>query len=430
MGMIRYKTLMGGCNMNKLLLIMILLFSSIPINVSAEPHGVMKAAFIRDDDLWIKNDSKEVKLTNGEYIRFPKWSYDGTWIAYLKGEKQEESSLYNGDLILYNLKTKKRFIVQTNVKNNFHWSPNSNTILFQVNNALFRYETNLHSHGSLIPISSNIANFSWLPNGNGILTSAKEGQELDSDIILSKITFKGKNKMPIITPFYTIQVEPDEFYVSTSSFKWSHDMAWISFLLIPTASLSADSNLLCILSSDGKVLRRIDEMLKYEDWFQWAPSNNSLGYISGVGREVTANKQLKTFQTSTLKKRVLTPKGFVDRDLTWKNNRTIFVSRSKESEWVASEERPLPSLYKVIIETNTNKKSRITYPTKNKGDFQPEVYLNNIVWIRSDRKSAQVLFSPLPNTKEHLWIKNINVASFYYEKWNWDEVFSLYKLNN
>jgi hypothetical protein len=49
-----------------------------------------------------------------------------------------------------------------------------------------------------------------------------------------------------------------------------------------------------------------------------------------------------------------------------------------------------------------------------------------LIWIRTDRKNADVMISPTYKSGEMVWIKNINLGSSYYEKWSWDEVFSLY----
>ena len=111
----------------------------------------------------------------------------------------------------------------------------------------------------------------------------------------------------MIKPIFTIPVRDNEFFISTSQFKWSYDQKWISFLLIPTASLSADANTLCLLSQDGQVIRRAGEMLNDEKWFKWAPSERSLGYVKGVGREANLHKQTEIILVPSMSKMVFTP---------------------------------------------------------------------------------------------------------------------------
>ena len=86
--------------------------------------------------------------------------------------------------------------------------------------------------------------------------------------------------------------------------------------------------------------------------------------------------------------------------------------------------RALPSLYRISL--TGNKQTQITNPAEKDGDFRPEIVKNHLFWIRTDRKSADVMLTPTYKSRERIWIKNINLGSSYYEKWSWDEVFSLY----
>jgi hypothetical protein len=373
--------------------------------------------------LWIKVGDKEERITNGDLIRYPKWSQDGYWIAYLKGAKEADETFFSGDLWLYNSRMKKHIKVKTNVSKNFAWSPHSNQLTFLVNDALFLFNPDPSSLYLATPITTNVENVSWFPDGKRVLISSRKRAELHSDIILSEVVFD-KDK-PKIKHIYTIPIGEDEYYVSTSPFKWSADKKWISFLLIPTASLSADSNTLCLFSFDERKFMKVDEMLNDENWFRWSPWKNQLGYIGGSGREAQKNKQLKTIIVPGLHKETLTPKGFVDRDFIWKNNNSFFISRSVESEWVDVDKRPLPSLYEI---SNKQKQRQITFPLKNEGDFAPQIVHNQLVWVRTNRKTAKILVSRATDkVKEKVWINNITVASWYYEKWHWDEVFDLYE---
>ncbi|HHY74314.1 MAG TPA: translocation protein TolB [Bacillus bacterium] len=392
--------------------------------VSAESTEELKAAFLKNNDLWIKVDNKEIRITNGEFIRFPKWSFDGNWIAYIRGSKADEGPLYQGDLCLYHLKSQRHFKVFSNVNTNFQWSPNQNKLGFQSDQALKLI--NVSSINKPQQIASGIINFSWLPDGIGFLTSSKAGEGVFSDILLTKIALNNNNQYQP-EHFYTIKVGENEYFYGTSQFKWSFDHNWIAFQLIPTASFSADSNTIAVLSSDGRRFHKIDEMLSYEEWFQWAPSHNFLAYIEGSNRVSTINKKLKIKKMPDSSGNIYTPKGFVDRDLTWVTNNEILVSRSAESDLVDVSERPLPSIYHINLETK--EQSKITSPSAGEGDFQP-ISINNgksLVWIRTNREQASVLIADLNNLKQKSWIEKIDVGPWYYEYWNWDGVFSLYQ---
>lgn len=389
--------------------------------VSAESTNQLKAAFIKNNDLWVKIEDKEMKLTSSEYVRFPKWSHDGNWIAYLKGIKENETTLYQGDLWLYHVKSKNHFKVSSNVNNNFQWAPNQNTLAFQSN--LDLQVTNvcsLHQHHH---ITSGMIDFSWLPDGKGFITSSKAGESVFSDIILTKIISKNNNQYEP-HHLYTIKVEKNDYFYGTSQFKWSSDHNWIAFQITPTASLSADSNTLAVLSNDGKNFHKIGEMLNYEEWFHWAPSKNFLAYIQGSNRMATLNKKLavkKMFEDNQV---FYTPKGYVDRDLTWKSDHQLFVSRSAESDLVDVSQRPKPSIYR--IELGTGKQRKITFPPENEGDFYPLSHGVNLIWIRTNGGQAGVMVGDSNGTNQRIWIKQIDLGTLYYEHWNWKEVFSLF----
>lgn len=393
-------------------------------NASAEPNNDLKAAFIKDDDLWIKIDNKETKITHGETIRYPKWSFDGNWIAYIKGNKENKDSLNQGDLWVYNVETKKQYKVFSNVSTNFSWSPNQNTLGFQSDEDLMVVTVNSLEQPKTI--ASAIINFSWLPDGCGFLTSSKKGEDVFSDILLTKI-LKNNNNQFESHHFHTIPVGENGYFYGTSEFKWSFDHSWIAFQLIPTASLSADSNTINVISNDGKNFYKIDEMLNYTAWFQWAPSGNSLAFIQGNKRVSTINKKLEIKDLSKNKTSKYTPKGFVDRDFSWISDKIVLVSRSVESDLADIAERPLPSIY--LIELQTGKQTKITLPASKEGDFRP-ISINNgqsLIWIRTDREQASVWIGNMRDMKQKRWIEKIDLGTWYYEHWNWDEVFSLYQ---
>ena len=378
----------------------------------------LKAAFIRNHDLWIKTGDKEQQVTLGEQISYPKWSHDGNWIAYLKGNKKDGVF----ELWLYNSKMKNHFKVRAHVDNNFQWSPNNNRISFIINKELYVLHLDPAIPFLISEMAENIENFAWLPDGHGMLISQKISQQIHSDLILSQIILRRTIK-PIVKPFYTIPVNEDEYYVSTSPFKWSYDGKWLSFLLIPTASLSADSNTLCLLSEDGRAFQRIANMLKEEEWFQWSPSKNILGYVKGVGREANLNKQVEVADVLSLKKILLTPKGYVDRDISWKNNKVIYVSRAIEDTQADLNKRPLPSIYQITL--SSGQQNQVTFPNRQEGDFVPHYIGDTLVWIRTNKYFATVFKSD--DKTGVMWIKQLTMASSYYDRWNWDEVFSIYR---
>ena len=52
-------------------------------NTNGAGDGATKAAFIRNQNLWVKSGGQERQLTEGDKAHKPLWSADGQWIAYL-----------------------------------------------------------------------------------------------------------------------------------------------------------------------------------------------------------------------------------------------------------------------------------------------------------------------------------------------------------
>ncbi|MCM3570235.1 hypothetical protein [Neobacillus mesonae] len=406
----------------KMALVCIIFISFLPFHQNVLADSPLKAAFIRNDDLWLKVGNNARQLTSGDYVRFPKWSMDGSWIAYLRTKKGDG---YLGELWVYNIKLNKHFKVQSGVSNNFQWSPENNEISFMIQNDLFVLAADPSKPFQIQAAANDIKNFSWLPNGDGVLISKKKNQELNSDILLYKVFLGKYPQKPLIKPFYTVPAEENEIVASTSQFKWSPNKKWISFLLVPTASISADSNTLCILSADGKTFRRITEMLNYDNWFHWSSVGSTLGFISGIGREATVNKYLRIIHVPSFKVRPLTPKGYVERDFTWKGSGVLYSSRSPETNEGLLDQRPLPYMYKINLSSGHQK--QIGHHTLNVGDFVLQYLDNQLIWVRTDQKTAFVMTGHVITGKEIDWIQNITLPIPYYSRWNWDEVFSLYK---
>ena len=103
-----------------LLLILLFIFQFLSVTKAEVP---VKAAFVRDHQLCIKEVDQEVQLTTNKYVNSPQWSYDGRFIAYIDGDEQGEKS----NLWIYDTKKKENYkpypIIETSL---FRWSPIAN----------------------------------------------------------------------------------------------------------------------------------------------------------------------------------------------------------------------------------------------------------------------------------------------------------------
>ncbi|ASL67134.1 TPA: PD40 domain-containing protein [Bacillus cereus] len=391
------------------------------IAITSAENNSVKVAFIRHHNLWIKVDGKEKQLTKGENITGPKWSHDGEWLAYVKGEKQNI-------LELYRLKDGKKVTPFHSEASNYQWSPTENIIAFIFTGTLNTFDVE-KKNADFENVSAGVGDYTWYPDGKNFLVSSEAhllptgwtGAQLYE---VQKDAHMNPHKMKHL---YALPNEHDDFLALVASgFKWSPDQKWISFLAVPTASWSADSNTLCLVRADGSRFEIVDQMLLNTEWFKWAPSKNILAYIEGSGRVALENKHLKIKELPALQQQTFTPKGYVDWDFTWKNDNVIIVSRAKEGGFeTLPEKRPFPSLYE--INSTSDKQYQITKSSNKQGDYHP-IFMkksNQLIWIRSDRKKANIWIAHSDGKHEKKWIKNVDIPEWYYEKWNWENVISV-----
>ncbi len=392
-----------------------------PTILAAKPAASLKAAFVRGGDLWIKNGNVEQQLTKGEYIRNPKWSFDGEWIAYVKGKEEQE-------LRLWHVPTGQSRLVSPERAVDYLWSPEHNHLAFLVEQKL--YVIHADKPGTPAEAAEGLSNFSWLPNGKGFVASTT-AELLPSgwtQVKIVEIPLTWDNEPQAKTLYVLPKQSSDFFAVGTSVFKFSATGKWIAFLATPTASLSADSNTLCILSADGTMFNTVDLMANNEEWFNWADRGDTLAYIGGVGREATSNKQLRVLKIPASGKPVsYTPAGYVDQSFTWEGVQHIVVSRAAERKGTdGSATNPLPKLFEINLQGQRSK--TITKPPRNYGDFYPQ-YLrraDQLAWVRSDRSKANVFISGRSGKQPSIWITNIDLGATFYEQWRWSDVLSFY----
>ncbi len=382
----------------------------------------LQAAFVRKGDLWIKTGRNEKKVTETGGVLNPKWSADAQWIAYTKGEEQRE-------LWLLHVPTGKNTRVTESSDINFQWAPDRAELAYQTEQQLLRVPVGSSEPETPVKVADAIGNFSWLPDGRGfVASSAAKLQNGWAPMSIVKLSLAGESET-----LYVLPKPSNEFLaVATSGFKWSASGRWMAFLAKPTASLSADSNVLCLLSADGKVFQKVDQMVNNEQWIQWSPEGDKLAYIGGPGREATSNKHLKVVAVPDGKAVPYTPSGYVDQGLTWQGTERIIVSRAKEMKAPTDGEaepetrqKPFPSLVGVKLEGG--KDYPVTLPSTEYGDYQPQsLPSKQLVWVMSDRSYTSHVMTSGPDGKHaFVWIENIDLGANYYEQWHWNLVLAV-----
>jgi Tol biopolymer transport system component len=394
-----------------LCVILIILSFQIPIEASAEAS--LTAAFIRDHQLWIKTGEQETQITKGRYVYSPKWSYDGRFIAYIDGDEQGEKS----DLFIYDTKTKESYQPYIRVEtSDFKWSPVKNQLAYSDHGLLNVTKVKGGRPQGFENVALGVSGFEWFPNGKEFIVSSQSSLRPTGwgPIPLYKVPVNANLAKEKMQKFYRIQThEPDLFGIDADYFKWSHDGKWVSFILIPTASWSMDSQTLCVLSNQGEQFQAIGKMLGYQDWFKWAPSSSQLAYISGEGRFFVENKKAKIADIPIFKEqKEYTPSGFVDLDLEWYSQNQVIVARAKENkEWT---EGPVPTMYTALYEINikTEEQNQITFPKKNELDTDPQMAGRQLAWFRKNPNDVHgdIWVKEGLNGEEYQWIKNVDSA--------------------
>lgn len=413
--------------MKKLIRLLLIFILMLPSLAKAEtPSQDIKAAFIREESLWTKINGTEEKIASelGNHPEAPQWSHDGKWILYTKELKETPNMGSQKEIWVYNMETKKQKRISYDGRN-AKWSPVENVVAFQINGVL-----NVSNLERFYNIAVGVDDYNWFLDGRGFIASASAVPQPDGwtnpklyKIMLEKDleqTSLSKN----VTPFYVIPKELKKGNISilsinATNFSFSPDSQWISFIVSQTASLAMDSDMVCVISADGKNFEPLDEIIFGVTSPYWASHKNLLGYIAGGGRIVFGfkNKDMKITELPAFKTLSLTPPNFAELGFTWKDDNSLYVSRVKETEWSNdSKNRPDPSLFLIKITDQTQ--IQITHPPKDYGDYRP-LYLpsaNKITWLRKKDiadLNGDLWISNQDGTGAKVWIKNINTYAFY-----------------
>ncbi|MGG0719322.1 hypothetical protein ABE096_17230 [Robertmurraya massiliosenegalensis] len=404
------------------LLMLFLCLLSLSNHTAAASIKDIKAAFIRDGNLWTLVHNQETQITQTGKIDHPQWSHDGKWLLY---QKETTAALQNNEIQheiwVYNFETKeKKKIFYDGYQP--HWAPNQNIVAF-INNGVLNISDLKEFHNSAVGVFS----YMWLPDGKGFLLSSQADLKPDgwtSPIIYKKKLPKKISEVNVFGGIDEVFVVPkdlriDNKYIMSINVDFlniSPSGKRLPMIVSPTASLAMDSNMLCVLSSDGKKFEILDEIIYGVGAPKWAPNKDILAYIAGGGRIVFGFKgkdlKYKEFPVSSL-----TPSNFAELNFTWTDDQSIVTSRVEAKEWSNEfSEHPFPSLYSLKL--NNEKQVQITEASNGLGDYDP-YYLKSIdklIWYRGTSITDQnrnLWIADVDGSNAKLWLKNVDFIEFF-----------------
>jgi Tol biopolymer transport system component len=241
-----------------------------------------KVAYIAGGDVWVVDldTAQETRLTGDGRNSRPRWSADGRWLAYQKGDQLWAIEVGAG---------KENPISDTPV-DEFAWSPVENRLAhLSASGGLAIWRADQQSTQTLVESKggSTLVHFAWDPTGNW-LAYETEGAEWS----LSQVSLDGES-LPLYARSNMTQIP--------HLTGWSADAHWLLAWTGPASALAeADGLPLCLIPAMGGTPRCLEQkMLLHADWLSWSPSGQ-LAFVVGGGRETWVNKGLAVMDPVSL----------------------------------------------------------------------------------------------------------------------------------
>ncbi|NLP51667.1 hypothetical protein [Bacillus sp. RO1] len=366
-----------------------------------------KVAFTRYHSLWLFDGTKEVPLHENIEVGKFNWSNDGKWLVYeaKQVDLQTESEEY--DIWLYNSETMSSSKLKI-AGHDPQWNPVDRTFAFLTGSILCVVE--LTSGTPIIhQLTGGVSSFTWDAEGVNLIASASAALFPDgwSHPRLYEVHWgveKEAHEMDVkVTPLHTVSSplkyeDTSILAVDVEDYSWSHDGKNLAMVVTPTASWSADSNMLSVYVKENKLFIPLGEMLLDPNWIKWAPTKPFLASIQGGGRMTSGDVQNKILMTSTIipnYKKAHTPQGFADVDFDWVDDENIVVARGRETS--ESSEKFVSSLY--LVGLKEKEAVKISKTPEGYSDGEPVVLGegSSLAWIREDADG-----------RRHIWMSKVD----------------------
>lgn len=261
-------------------------------------------AFVSDGLLYMADGStgELTQLTESGQAVYPRWSYDGKYLAFIRITDTKSSS---GVLWIVGRDGKGAHQVQGLPQpigaGDFQWSPTEHLLAvgsWNVTDGIWLVPVN-EKPRKLVK-TGNSEWFAWSPDGKHIAYSVIEDSENMSDVLYTIGIDDGKTikRLDLSGTGTGIEVA-----------KWWPDgqglLYWINHA-VHSSSLRADGLTLWSLNLDGGEPKEIDEALTYNEWLDFSPDGRLI-MTSGNGRSLWTEKRLALADVSSGKVEYIEP---------------------------------------------------------------------------------------------------------------------------
>ncbi|MCX7681119.1 MAG: DPP IV N-terminal domain-containing protein [Anaerolineae bacterium] len=241
-----------------------------------------KVAYIAGGDVWVMDldTNQQVRLTRDGRNSRPRWSADGRWIAYQKGDQ----------LWVVEVSTGKEWPVSDKPVEEFAWSPIENRLAYlSAASGLVIWRIDQQSPLTLVENERTftLTHFAWDPTGKWLAYEAEHGGWSLHKVSLDRASL-------------TLYTAMDMASIPRLA-GWSVDGRWLLAWIGPASAMAeADGLPLCLIPATGGAPRCLEQkMLLYADWLSQSPSGQ-LALIAGGGRETWVNKRLAVVDPDSL----------------------------------------------------------------------------------------------------------------------------------
>jgi len=241
-----------------------------------------RVAYIAGGDVWVVDldTDRQTRLTRNGHNSRPRWSADGRWITYQKGDQ----------LWVVEVDSGKEYLVSEKPASEFAWSPVENRLAYlSTASGLVIWEPDQQNIQTLVASEAGITlrHIAWKPTGKWLAYEAEQGEWR-----LCKVSLDG-------TSFTVYTTEGPTRSLRLAG--WSADAQWLLTWVGPASALAwADGLPLCLIPAMGGTPRCLEQkMLLHSDWLSWSPGGQ-LAFIAGEGRETWVNKGLALMDPASL----------------------------------------------------------------------------------------------------------------------------------